>query len=64
MKRTGRPPLDDDDDSVPVHLTLTSAVYDELHSRARRDRVSVPERVRRDLQVARAVIRKELKNTK
>ena len=51
MKKTpGRPPLDDSDDSVPVHLTITARQYDDLFARAQRDRVSVPEVIRRDLQ--------------
>jgi CxxC motif-containing protein (DUF1111 family) len=50
MKRTpGRPPLDDHDASVPVHLTVTARTYDELYRQARADRVSVPEQIRRAL---------------
>jgi hypothetical protein len=45
----GRPPLDDDDDSVPVHLTLTATDYDELYRRAQAERISVPEQIRRTL---------------
>jgi len=48
-KRPGRPRLDDDDDSVPVHLTLTARQYDAVYERARRERVSVPEIIRRDV---------------
>jgi len=53
MKRTnpGRPRLDDDDDSVDVHLKLTASHYDELCRRAGEDRISVPERIRRDLAI-------------
>lgn len=59
MKRQpGRPPLDDDDDSVPVHLTLPGRQYDALYRRAQADRMSVPERIRRDLKT------RELKNRK
>lgn len=46
-RRRGHPRLDDDDESVPVHLTLPSRQYDDLYERARRDRVSVPEVIRR-----------------
>jgi len=51
MKRTnpGRPRLDDEDDSVDVHLTLTASHYDDLYRRAEEDRISVQERIRRDL---------------
>jgi hypothetical protein len=59
MKRTGRPPLDDDDESVPLHLTVTAKQYDTLDGRARRDRVSIQEIIRRDLKAS-----AEKKNTK
>lgn len=52
MMRTrppGRPPLDDDDDSVPVHLTLTGRHYDHIEAQAKAARVSVPEIIRRQL---------------
>jgi hypothetical protein len=55
MKRTGRPPLSDDGDSVPVHVKLSPRDYDETYRRARRDRVSVPEQIRRELHAGRAV---------
>lgn len=51
MKRThpGRPPLDDDDPSVSVSISLPSKQFDALCKRAQRDDVSVPEIIRRDL---------------
>lgn len=50
MKRTpGRPPLDDDDPSVHVGVTLPSKQFDEYSRRALREDVSVPEIIRRDL---------------
>jgi len=53
MKRTpGRPPLDDDDPSVDVHLRLPSKQYDDTFARAQRERVTVPERIRRDIRDA------------
>lgn len=48
----GRPPLDDDDESVPVHLTLTASDYDEAYQRAQQAGVSVPEIIRRDVKAA------------
>jgi hypothetical protein len=52
MKRTGRPPIDDDDDSVPVCVSLPARQYDAIYDRAQRDGVTVPEVIRRDLQRA------------
>ena len=51
--KTGRPPLDRTDTSVPVHLKLPSRQYDDAYRRATAARVSVPEIIRRDLQRAR-----------
>jgi len=48
----GRPPLDDDDASVDVHVRMPSKQYDQAFDRARRERVSVPELLRRALQAA------------
>jgi hypothetical protein len=45
----GRPPLDDDDDSVPVHVKMTTQQYDDVYRRAQAERVSVPEIIRRSL---------------
>lgn len=51
MKRThpGRPPLDDDDPSVPVCVTMPSKQFAAYCKRADREDVSVPEIIRRDL---------------
>jgi hypothetical protein len=51
MKRThaGRPPLDDEDPSGHVTLTLPSKQLDAFCKRALREDVSVPEIIRRDL---------------
>jgi len=48
----GHPPLDDDDDSVPIHVKMTTTQYDDTYRRARRARVSVPEQIRRDVREA------------
>ena len=48
MKRpVGRPPLDADDPSVPIHVTLPSKQFEELCKRARRQDLSIPEYLRR-----------------
>ncbi|MEP7304203.1 MAG: hypothetical protein ABJA98_01670 [Acidobacteriota bacterium] len=54
MKRAhpGRPPLDDDDPSVDVHLRMPSKQYDDAYKRAGRERVSVPEQIRKDMRDA------------
>ena len=50
MKRTpGRPPLDDDDDSVSVHLRMSAAQYTETYRRAQEERKTVPEVIRADV---------------
>ena len=60
MKRTnrpGRPPLDPDDPSVRVGVSLPSKEYDDLYARARRERAKgVPEMIRR-------IILREKKNS-
>ena len=48
----GRPPLDDDDDSVPVSTRMPSRQYDDLTQRAKDARVTVAEQVRRDVAAA------------
>jgi hypothetical protein len=49
-RRPGRPPLDkDDEDSVSVHVRLSPREYDAAYQRAQRDRVTVPESIRRQL---------------
>ena len=47
--RPGRPPLDRDDPSVKVCVSVPSRQYDDLYQRAREERVSVPELIRRSL---------------
>jgi len=51
MKRTppGRPPLDRTDPSVKVSISLPSKQFDHYCDRARREDVSVPTIIRRDL---------------
>jgi hypothetical protein len=49
MKRSGRPRVDDDDDSVQVCVTLPARQYDYLCEQAQKDRASVPEVIRRQL---------------
>jgi hypothetical protein len=46
-RRTGRPPLDPNDPSVEMTLSLPSKQYDRLYALARSQRVTVPELVRR-----------------
>lgn len=53
MKHRGRPPVDDDDDSVRVGVTLPAKRYDEYAKRAIREEVSVPEIIRRELEARR-----------
>lgn len=53
MKRSpGRPPLDDDDPSVDVHIRMPSKQYDATYRRASRARLTVPELIRRELRTA------------
>lgn len=50
MKRTpGRPPIDEDDASVPVCVSLPSKTYDALWARGQARGLSVPELIRREL---------------
>jgi len=46
-RRPGHPPLDDTDPSTSVHVRLPSTQYDNLYAIARRERVTVPEVIRR-----------------
>ena len=48
----GRPPLDDDDESVPVSTRMPSRQYDEMWQRARDARVTIAEQIRRDVAAA------------
>ena len=50
--RPGRPRIDPTDASVECCVTLPAKTYDELDARARRERVSIPELVRRALERA------------
>jgi hypothetical protein len=48
VKRTpGRPPLDEDDPSVKMSVSLPSKKFDELCALARRQDMSLPEVIRR-----------------
>jgi hypothetical protein len=49
MKRTGRPRVDADDESINVHLQLPARQYDRLYQQAERDQISIPELIRRKL---------------
>jgi hypothetical protein len=48
-RRPGRPPLDGKGRSVPVCIKMPARQYDDLYERAQRDRVSIPEMIRRKL---------------
>lgn len=50
MGKPGRPPLDQNDTSVPVCVTLPSKQYDHFYKQAQREDVSIPEIIRRTLQ--------------
>lgn len=47
-RRGGRPPLQAGDPSVSVHLRVPSSQYDAAYQRAQRDRMTVPEVIRRE----------------
>lgn len=49
LRRGGRPPLDPRYPSVVVSLAIPSNRFDALCHRATRERLSVPELIRRDL---------------
>jgi hypothetical protein len=49
MKRPGRPKLQDPDRSVDLHFRLPAKQYDAAYQQARRDRLTVPEWIRRTL---------------
>ena len=51
-RRPGRPPLDVREPSVPVCLKVSGPQYNDLTERAKRERVSVSELIRRDLAAA------------
>jgi hypothetical protein len=48
--KPGRPRVDRNDRTVQVCVSLPARQYDEIDQRARREGVSLPERIRRDLQ--------------
>jgi len=48
-KSPGRPPLDDDDETVPASTKLPSRQYDALDRRAAAARISLSEQIRRDI---------------
>lgn len=47
--RRGRPSIDPDDGSCKVTITLPNRTYDSLHARATRERLTVPDLIRREL---------------
>jgi hypothetical protein len=49
MAKRGRPPLEDGQPSTDVVVALPASWYDRLYEAAQRERVSVPEIVRRTL---------------
>lgn len=51
-RRTGRPPLDRDDTTVKVTVSMPSRLYDRMDERAKRDRVNLPTAIRRALESA------------
>jgi hypothetical protein len=53
----GRPPVDPDDPSVPVHVKLPSQQYDQACQKASQEHLSLPELIRQALW-------KELRNPK
>ena len=40
-------PTSPDEESTDIHLTVPASVYDRWHAEARRERVTIPELVRR-----------------
>jgi len=49
QRKPGRPPLDPNDPSVEVCVALPAKRYDDLYTRARLERVSIQELIRRSL---------------
>lgn len=47
--KVGRPPLDREDPSVGIYLKVPGKAFDDLHERAKRARVSVPDYIRQQL---------------
>jgi hypothetical protein len=52
--RPGRPSIDPHDQPVSVHVTMDGLLYDKAYQAARRERVNVPEWIRRQLRQATA----------
>lgn len=50
MKPRGHPSLIDGETSTPVNVRLPATVYDRAYAKAREERVSVPDVIRRGLQ--------------
>lgn len=50
--RPGRPPLDRLDPSVDVTFTLPGRAFDAIYKRARVERLTVPELIRRSLLIS------------
>ncbi len=48
-KRRGRPPLDANNDSIPVNVSLTSKQFAAASESARRERITVQDLIRRVL---------------
>ena len=48
-RRRGHPRLDPDDESVDIHLKLPSRQYDRLYLKAKEERMTIPEVIRRAL---------------
>jgi hypothetical protein len=48
-RKRGRPSLDADAPSVGVYVRMTTREYDELYSRAQRERTTIPELIRRQV---------------
>jgi hypothetical protein len=62
-KRTGRPPLDPDDPSVKVTISLPAKQFDRYCAAARRQDLSLPEVLRRALYGHREITRKTRTST-
>jgi len=52
IRRPGRPPLDAQDPSVKLTVSVTTKKYDELYARAKAARMNLSEFVRRELRAA------------
>jgi len=52
IRRPGRPPLDTQDPSVKLTVSVTTKKYDELYARAKAARMNLSEFVRRELRAS------------